>query len=48
MESLQQQLREAEQNYTFHKSRSEWFEAGHWADIYSQINKQIHNFEVIK
>ena len=41
MKSLQQQLRESEQNYNFHKSRSEWNDADVWAKTYQRIRQQM-------
>jgi hypothetical protein len=40
-EYLKDQLREAKENYLFHKSRSEWDEATKWASIHSDINNLI-------
>ena len=37
--SLERKLREAKENYEFHKSRSEWYEAAKWADIYNGLNE---------
>ena len=38
--SLERKLREAKENYEFHKSRQEWYEASKWADIHNNINNK--------
>lgn len=40
--SLERQLREAKENYEFHKSRSEWYEAAKWADVHNNANNVLN------
>ena len=42
--NLLKQLNEAKSAYNEHKAKSEWYEAGQWADIHSHINKEIYKY----
>ena len=45
MESLKRELREAKENYEFHKGRQEWYEASYWADIHNTLNNKLNRLE---
>lgn len=42
LEFLLRQVREAKENYEFHKSRSEWYEAAKWADVHNNANNVLN------